>query len=199
MPSAPLMRMLMLMTLMHLPASASRIDCDFYSTSELPVKVKINIPAFLYFQVGDVLQTPELTYDLSSGLPGTGFINSDPGGHSNLEPTSISGSDASNGVNVTVRANCGQVKLAYSVSDANGLGNGQGAYISYETLSVTSTDSNLPAPALRNAADTESLVITNQYNLVTDRSAVWQYRYNNSEFPAAGVYQGTVTYQATCL
>lgn len=186
--------------LLPIAASATRIDCQQNSDSELPVKVRVNIPAFLFLQVGNANQTAELTYDLSQGMASGGYSGPLPlGGHSGLPPSSITGSDVSNGVNVTVRANCGQVKLAYQVSDSSGLSNRQGQYIPFDTLQASSSDSNLPSPTLRNAADAESLVGISSYGLVTNRSAAWQYTYSNASMPAAGAYQGTVTYQASCL
>ncbi|QLQ32789.1 MAG: hypothetical protein HZT40_15670 [Candidatus Thiothrix singaporensis] len=187
--------------LLPVPAGATRIDCDKNTpSSTLPVTVTVNIPAFLFLQVGNSQQTPELTYDLSQGLTSGAYSGPlPPAGHSNLQPSSITGSDLSNGLNVTVRANCGQVKIAYHVSDNNGLSNGQGQYIPYDALQASSSDSNLPSPTLRNAADAESFIGISSYGSVTNRSAAWRYAYSNAATPAAGVYQGTVTYRASCL
>lgn len=186
--------------LIPVSASAVRVDCEDNSISELPVKVKLTVPAFLFLQVGNATQTPELTYNVSANLTTGAYTGTmPPQGETNLPPASITGSDVSNGVNVAVRANCGQVKIAYSVTDNNGLANSQGQFIPYETLQTSTSDSGLPAPTLRNTADAESLVSTSSHGSVTDRKAVWQYTYTNSALPAAGTYQGTVTYQASCL
>ena len=192
--------LVILALLIPMSASATRVDCEDNSTAELPVKVKLTIPAFLFLQVGNANQTPELTYNVGTNLASGAYTGSmPPAGESGLAPSSITGSDVSSGVNVAVRANCGQVKIAYSVTDGNGLTNGQGQFIPYETLQTSTSDSGLPAPTLRNTADAESLVSTSSHGSVTDRKAVWQYTYTNSALPAAGTYQGTVTYQASWL
>lgn len=186
--------------LLPLNASATRQDCQQNDTARLPVKVQVNIPAFLFLQVGNANQTPEVTYNVGSALSSGAYAGAiPPSGETNLPPATITGSDVSNGVNVAVRANCGQVKIAYTVTDNNGLSNGQGQFIPYSTLQTTTSDSGLAPPVLRNTADAESLITTSSYGAVTDRSAVWQYTYTHSEMPAAGLYQGTVTYQASCL
>ncbi|QQZ28645.1 hypothetical protein HMY34_07700 [Thiothrix subterranea] len=192
--------LILLTMLIPMSADAVRVDCEDNSTAELPVKVKLTVPAFLFLQVGNANQTAELTYNVGTNLSSGAYTGAiPPAGESGLAPSSITGSDVSNGVNVAVRANCGQVKIAYSVTDNNGLANGQGQFIPYETLQTSTSDSGLPAPTLRNATNAESLVSTSSYGSVTDRKAVWQYTYTNSALPAAGTYQGTVTYQASCL
>lgn len=182
-------------------AHATRMVCTAGDTARLPVKVTVNVPAFLFLQIGSASQTAQVNFNTGSGLASGRYAGPmPPNGESGLSPSSISGSDASGGVNVRVRANCGQVKLAYRVSSSNGLANGQGQFIPFDTLQTSSSDAGLPAPVLRNAANAESLVTATGYgNLVTDRSAVWRYTYTNPQVPAAGTYQGTVTYIASCL
>lgn len=176
------------------------MDCGDGEVSQLPVDVTVEIPAFLYFQVGSANQTPEITFDATPTLPAQGVYNgSIPPVTSAVTPESIAGSDVNDGLNVTVRANCGDVKLSYAVSDTQGLSNGNGYHIPYDTLKTVSDDPGLPAPVLTNSADQEVLVGTTSYGAVTDRSTVWRYTYDNVEFPVSGIYQGTVTYQAGCL
>ncbi|MGB1010989.1 MAG: hypothetical protein ACPGVP_14800 [Thiolinea sp.] len=194
--------LLPVLLLVPLSADAIRVDCTDGLTSELPVKVKIEIPAFLYFQVGSENQVAEVAFDVTPELPTQGAYTGDippalaTGG---ITPSGISGSDVNNGVNVKVRSNCGQVKLSYSVSDSQGMQNATGYHIPFGTLQTTSSDVGLPAPVLDNAAASEVMVATTAYGAVTDRSAIWQYRYDNTTMPAAGIYRGTVTYQASCL
>lgn len=187
-----------LLLLVTVPAYATRMACTLDDEARLPVRVVVNVPHFLFLQVGSATQIAQVNFQLGSHLS-NGHYNGTPLGETDLAPSSISGSDASNGVNVRVRANCGQVKLAYQVSDNNGLRNENGQYLPFDTLQTSSSDSGLSAPVLRNAADAESVVTPTGYGSVTDRNAVWQYTYSNSQMPAAGTYQGTVTYQASCL
>lgn len=194
--------LLVVLFLLPLSADAIRIDCTDGLTAEIPVKVKIEIPAFLYFQVGSENQIAEVAFDVAQELPAQGAYN---GGippalpAAGVLPVSITGSDVADGVNVKVRSNCGQVKLSYSVSDNQGLSSADGHHVAFNTLQTVSTDSGLPAPVLENSAGDEVSVTTTAYGGVTDRSATWQYRYSNADMPAGGVYQGTVVYQASCL
>ncbi|HPQ94473.1 MAG: hypothetical protein KDI44_05395 [Thiothrix sp.] len=187
--------------LMPLSAMAIRMNCTDDLVSELPVKVSVTIPAFLYFQVGSADAVPVVSFDASSSLPapgtyaGTGF----PPAVSGLAPQSITGSDVADGVNVRVRSNCGQVKISYAVSDPAGLADGQGHHVAFDTLQTSSSDAGLPAPVLSNTATGSALVTNTAFGTVTDRSAVWQYHYQNAAMPVAGVYEGVVSYQAACL
>lgn len=187
--------------LLPLSADAIREDCTDGLSSELPVRVKIEVPAFLYFQVGSEAQRAKVTFDVSDAMPAQGPYPGTipPASGNNLQPSSIQGSDVSDGVNVQVRANCGQVKISYSVSDAQGLGNASGDHVAFDTLNTLSTDGSLPAPVLSNAATHEVNVATISWGSVTDRSATWKYSYTNADMPVAGVYQGSVIYQASCL
>lgn len=187
--------------MLPLSADAIRMDCTDGLTSELPVKVHVEIPAFLYFQVGAAKAVAEVEFDVTPSLPAQGAYGGSalPPTAGVIAPVSITGSNVAGGVNVSLRANCGQVKLSYSVSDAQGLSNGAGYHIPYNTLQTVSDDAGLPAPVLDNAAANNALATTTAYGAVTDRSAVWKYSYNNATMPVSGVYQGTVTYQAACI
>lgn len=187
-------------SLMSLSTGAVSMNCTDLSNSELPANVTVEIPAFLYFQVGSANQTPEITFDATPTLPAQGAYGGPvPPTVPVLTPTSITGSDVSNGVNVKVRANCGDVKLAYSVSDSAGLVSAEGYHIPFDALITSSDDADLSAPVLANAANQQATVTTTSYGAVTDRSTVWHYSYNKPDMPVSGVYQGTVTYQASCL
>lgn len=185
--------------LLPLSVAAIRMDCTQGLSSELDAHVTVNIPAFLFFQVGSSNSTATVQFDVRAALPNAGAYDGSEFATSALPPSTISGSDVGDGVNVRVRANCGQVQLAYSVSSAQGLSDGGSRHIPYDYLQTQSSDSGLPAPTLRNSADDEVLVATTAYGSVTDRSATWQYRYNQAEWPVGGEYQGVVTYSATCL
>lgn len=185
--------------LMPLSAMAIRMDCTAGLTSELQAKVTVHISTFLFFQIGSANAVPEVEFDLSQSMQDGHYDGSsliDPAG---VAPSRISGSDVSGGMNVNVRSNCGRVKLAYSVSDAQGMSNGAGQYLPFETLTTTTTDAGLPAPVLRNTADDEVFVSDTAYGSVIDRSATWRYTYTKTDLPVAGTYQGTVSYTATCL
>lgn len=178
-------------------AQAIRMDCQYNEDSELDVDVTVTIPAFLAFQVGSANAVPEVRFDLQAptlqGSTANGY------GYQNVAASSITGSDISNGINARLRANCGQVQLSYSVSDSAGLGNGVGQYIPYNAIVSSSSDAHFQPPVLNNQASGESLVTTTAYGSVTDRSAIWNYRFTSTDLPSAGLYEGIVTYQASCL
>ena len=189
------------MLLMPLSAMAIRMNCTDDLASELPVKVSVTVSTFLYFQVGSADQVPTVSFDAGNSLPAPGAYGGPgfPPAVNGLEPQSITGSDVTGGVNVTVRSNCGQVKITYAVSDAAGLSDGQGRHVAFDTLQTSTDDTGLPAPALSNAATESTLVASTSPGSVTDRSAVWKYRYQNAAMPVAGLYEGVVSYQAACL
>lgn len=184
-----------LLSLLPLSTSqAIRLDCQPNENSELPVDVKIVIPAFLAFQVGSAHAVPEVAFELDSPVLGDAGYTYD-----NVNPTQITGSDVSQGVNASIRANCGQVQLSFVVSDSAGLSNGQGHYLAFDTISTTSSDPEFVPPALNNQSNGDRLVATTSYGSVTERSATWNYQFSSMSLPSSGTYQGTVTYQVTCL
>ena len=82
--------LVILALLIPMSASATRVDCEDNSTAELPVKVKLTIPAFLFLQVGNANQTPELTYNVGTNLASGAYTGSmPPAGESGLAPSSI--------------------------------------------------------------------------------------------------------------
>lgn len=180
-----------------LPLSVSqavRMDCRYNDNSELRVDVKVVIPAFLAFQVGNENVVPEVSFELDAptlGLDGYSY--------NNVSPTQITGSSMSQGVNASIRANCGQVQLSFSVSNSSGLSNGQGDYLDFSSISTTSSDPQFAPPTLNNQSNGDRLVGTTSYGSVTQRSATWGYQFSSMSLPSSGTYQGTVTYQATCL
>ena len=112
------------------------------------------------------------------------------------------GGDAGGGaVNVSVRSNGGQVTIEESNnSGGTGLSNGT-ANIPYSEIKTVSSDGNLPAPLLSNAALNTSLPVLNGGN-VTNRTAIWTYAYDNTAVYDSGTYGllangGRVTYTAS--
>jgi hypothetical protein len=159
--------------------------------------VRVIYPGFLRFRVG----TPtagvvnQVTFTATVANVGTGLPIAGTGGETG------GGSAA----NVEVAGNNGQVTLT-ATNNSGGLGLGTGnasdGYIDYTQINTSSSDANLPPPALTNGGGTTSLPVLNSL-LVTQRSAVWTYSFLNTTIPAAGAYGagggtgGRVTYTAT--
>jgi len=159
---------------------------------------RIVIPGFLRFRVGTDSGTIDLiTFDMTAA----------PGNVGNSAVQTGTGGDATGGaVNVLLQANNGQVTITPTNNSGNlGLGTGTASdgYISYAEIStIVSGDANLTAPTLSNTGGTATTPLLNA-GKVTNRTAVWTYRYANSTFPSAGSYGGVginggrVTYTAT--
>lgn len=178
---------------------AIRMDCTDGLTSELPVEFQLKIPEFLYFQVGRVDVQEEIVFDLSNTLSSGVFNGANfPPNHSGHEPETTHGSENKGELDVVIRSNCGAVNVRYDVSNNQGLEGDNGFNLAYDKIITTSSDSNFPAPMLNNQADDVVAIGVTSYGVVTDRSAKWTYSYTNDSLPAAGVYTGTVSYQAYC-
>ena len=158
-------------------------------SAEAALDFRIVIPSVLYFRVGNAANgsVNELTFTTTTANVGTAVA---------INPT---GGDAGgSGVNVEIRANRGQVTLTANNNVPLGLTTGTAAdgYINLNTITTTSNNVDLPAPALSNAGGTTSAP-TLTSNKTTQRTAIWTYQYSNVSLPSAGDYTGRVTYTAT--
>lgn len=98
----------------------------------------------------------------------------------------------SQGVAVRVFGNDGQITLSTDAGVTD-LVAGGGETIPLTQITVTSSDSaNLPAPAFGGGTAT----VLASSGRVTNRSATWNYAYENDTAPASGTYSATVTYTA---
>lgn len=157
---------------------------------------RINYPRFLRFRVGATgAVINQITFTVPAAQVGLGT------------PISGTGGEAGGGTAATVQvvANNGQVTIT-ATNNSGGLGLGNGVVgdprINYDQISTTSSDPNLPAPALTNAGGTTSLPVLTTAPNVTDRTATWTFAYVNATVPAPGTYGtnargGRVTYTAT--
>lgn len=153
---------------------------------------QIVIPAFIYFRVGSDLAvidqivfspTPDQVANATAGIAGVG------------------GDLGVGTVTVSLVSNAGGVRITETNSGVTGLADGTGNFISYAQINTGTSDGNLPAPMLSNAASNIVNIAPTAGN-VTDRQAVWTYTYDNPATPpAAGTYGGLanggrVTYTA---
>jgi hypothetical protein len=181
-------------------AGTARASDGFDATSPFSVSNRVNfavvIPAFLYFRVGPVgaANDPTLTFTVPAANVGNGT------------PVAATGGDAgASAVNVEVRGNNGQITIATAVSSASGLGTGTASdgFISFGSITTTTSNASLAAPTLANAGITNTTptlgcdVACAGLGKVTRRAGTWTYAYANATLPSAGTYTGFATYTAT--
>lgn len=165
----------------------------------------IAIDRFIFFRIGDGnWPTPGGTTSLVSFV----LTPSIPGGPTtptagNNKPLNWSGAAPSfnvtpsgNALPVEVRSNAGTVALRATASVP--LSNGVNT-IPMSEITITSSDSNLPAPAIPNSGPGTAVnVAGNTFaNLVTQRNATWTFSYANLASRTAGTYSGQVTFTAS--
>jgi hypothetical protein len=159
------------------------------------IDFSVVIPRFLSFRVG----TTGVTIDQITFSPTAATVG-------NSTPISGTGGDAGAGTaaNVSVLGNGGQITISEANNSAGaGLKHATLAdTISYTEITTSSSDGNLPAPALSNAGGNTSTPVLNGASSVTNRTAVWTYAYANTTIPSAGTYGtsakgGRVTYTAS--
>lgn len=154
--------------------------------------LRVIIPRVLFLGVGTgATATPLatsgtvdiLTFDYTSNpvAVGTGVA---AGSITSTGPTTGTGS-----IPVRVFGNNGQITIT-ATNPAN-LTSGANT-IPFTQLSVTSSNSALPAPAFSGGTSLPTPV-----GSVTNQTANWTYTYANATTPAFGTYTGRVTYTAT--
>lgn len=157
---------------------------------------RVTYPQFLRFRVG----SPGAVVDRITFSPTIAQVG-------NGAPITGTGGETGGGTAATVQivGNNGQITIT-PTNDSGGLGLGTGTvadgYINYDQIETQTSSAQLPAPVLGNAGGT-AVQPTLNTTLVTQRSAVWTYRYLNATIPSAGSYGagtgtgGRVTYTAT--
>lgn len=157
---------------------------------------RVTYPQFLRFRVGSPgAVVDRITFSPTVAQVGSGVQIAGTGG------------EAGGGTAATVQVvgNNGQITITPTNNSAGlGLGTGNVAdgYINYDQIDTQTSSAQLPAPVLSNAGGT-AVQPTLNTALVTQRSAVWTYRYLNATIPSAGSYGagtgtgGRVTYTAT--
>ena len=147
---------------------------------------RVIVPRVLFLAVGtgsagfvDNTTVDLLTYDYSAAAAAATLGNST--------------ASAVQSVNVRVLGNNGQINIAAAGSGTGLVGATAADIISWGEITATSSDaSNFNAPAVGGAVNP-----TLNSAKVTNRTATWNFAYANTTTPAAGTYNGTVTYTAT--
>jgi hypothetical protein len=147
---------------------------------------RVVVPRVLFLAVGtgstgfaDNTNVDMLTFDYSAAAAAATLGNSTP--------------SAAQTVNVRVLGNNGQIAIAAAGSGTGLVGAAATDIIPWTQILGTSSDAtNFNVPAVGGSA---SPVLNS--TKVTNRTATWSYRYANATVPAAGTYNGAVTYTAT--
>jgi hypothetical protein len=165
----------------------------------------LNIGRFIFFRVGPQ-DYPATSSDpaavditLQPTLPGGPALpftsgNSLPaawdGGAPGFSPV-----PASAAIPVQVRTNAGQISIRATVTQPLVSGSNS---IPLSQIAVSSSDPGLPAPTLPDTGTGPSVIVTGTDfgNLVTIRSATWNFSYAPAVVPPPGVYTGAISYTA---
>lgn len=180
-------------------ASSSTPNQSLSTSASLDFTVKLG--KFLFFQIGTdnypITNAPDtITFTATPTIPSSvSNANNAVTSWSGATPTfSLQSTNAT--LPVKVRSNAGQISLKATASSA--LTNGT-ATLPLANLTISSSNSSLPAPLIPNSGTGASVNVTGTAfsNLVTDRSANWTFNYTLPSTAAPGIYQGKVTFTAS--
>lgn len=143
---------------------------------------KIVVPKVLFLRVGAAGSINEINFSLTStqvATPGTAV-------------TTNTGGDATNGVNVTVIGNSGNVALTANApsSGLQAATAGNSATIAYAQIVPTTSDATLPHPVFGSGAPGAASTITASTGVV-NKSAIWTFAYGNASVVPADTYGGS--------
>lgn len=163
----------------------------------------LNIGRFIFFRVGPraypvaSANPASVAITLQPTIPG---VPTTPLATGDNLPTSWSGAAPSfaatpDSVPVQVYSNAGQISIRADVVSA--LVSGANS-IPLSEIVVTSTDAGLPAPPIPDAGTGASVSVggTAFGNLVTIRSADWNFGYTPAVLPPPGIYSGQISFTA---
>lgn len=161
----------------------------------------INIGKFLFFRVGNSAfptvssSVSTVTFNTLPSMPAPLSNGNNQAYNWNGSSTPAFTSSATTSLPVEVRSNAGQISIRATVSSP--LSNGVQT-IPMSQVSVVSSDSNLPAPPIPASGTGTAVNVagTGFSNLVTQRSANWTFSWLGTSIPAAGTYNGQITFTA---
>ena len=199
-------RLLLLLFLAGIgPAVNAGQDRDNNTAGGLNVSVdlrhRVIIPQILYFRLGsDTMGDVDLVeFNFTPGGAGIGDNQTYSGATSVPigDGTPIASSTGT--LPVQIMANVGSVTLSYDLSDPLGLADGNGNFIAFDEIAVSSADPGaIPAPTLSNAGAGGAISVAVTGNLyggrVIEQSTTWTFTYLNNQIPSAGNYTGQIRY-----
>ena len=177
------------------------------TTPAVALNFSIQIDKYLFFRVGDGAwptpggTTSQVGFSLSPSIPAVPTTpangNNTPVNWNGAAPT-FAVAASGNVLPVEVRSNGGQVSVFATVTTA--LTSGANT-IPMNVVSVTSSDSALPAPAIPASGTGTSVNVTGGgtgtvNSLVTIRTANWAFAYNSAVSRTAGNYSGQLSFTA---
>ena len=180
-------------------AESERVNGNGDATARLNIRVVV--PRVLFLGVGSGASgaglasnttVDRITFDYSTNpLDVGGGASAVAGSVTN----SLTGSSAD--LPVKVWSNGGEVSIASTASDTNGLTNGSGDYIPWSEITTSSDSDDLAAP-VPNSGTTGATTVTGS-NKITNQEATWTYKFNNTTTLPAGTYNGRLIYTASTL
>lgn len=175
------------------------------TTGIVALNFSLSIDKFIFFRIGDGAwptpggTTSSVSFTVAPTIPG-GPTTPTAGNNKSVNwsggaPT-LGVTPSGNVLPVEVRSNAGQIGLYATVTTPLSAGS---STIPMSEITVSSSDSNLPAPLIpaTGSGTTVSVTPTDPTGLVTLRTANWTFQYANSASRTAGTYSGVVTFTAS--
>lgn len=170
---------------------------------DVELRHEVEIPQILFFRIGSIGAIDQIDFDLTQAQPLQPNNSNYNGGALSLGDGNPVDASSNGDLSVYLISNIAPVDISYTVSNANGLSDGAGNFISYDQIITQSSDSGLPAPVLDNSGGPvgsgNAVTVTGNFfgGRVADYAAVWTYRYQNNQVPVSGTYTGRITYTAS--
>ena len=154
------------------------------ATARANVDFQINVPGFVFFQVGSLGVADEIVFNVPAANVG--------------DSSSVSGSGGDGGpsgtVTVVVISNAGPVTLTENAGDTALTRLTGTETISWDEITTALTSGTVPVIPLTDGS-TSSAALPEVAG-ITSLSGTWTYSYDNTTTPVAGTYEGTATYDA---
>ncbi|TDS84502.1 hypothetical protein [Comamonas sp. JUb58] len=178
------------------------------NTPAVALNFSIQIDKYVFFRIGDgVWPTPggttsQVGFNLSPTIPAVPITpingNNTAVNWNGAAPT-FAVTASGNVLPVEVRSNGGQVSVYATVTTPLTSGSNT---LPMNVISATSSDANLPAPPIPASGTGTSVNVTGGgtgtvNSLVTIRTAIWTFAYNNSVSRTAGNYSGQLSFTAS--
>lgn len=166
----------------------------------------INIGKFIFFRVGTGAYptasstVDNVSFNTAPSIP-AGAVTPVAGNNTSVNwsgaaPTFSVTTSSNTVLPVEVRSNAGQISIRAQATTPLTSGTNT---IPMSQIVITSSDANLPAPLIPNTGQGAAVNVagTSFSNLVTTRNANWTFAYNLLTNPAAGTYNGQITFTAS--
>ena len=154
-------------------------------TSSVRLKLRVIIPRFLQFQVGNAgASVDTISFQPTADTVGNGVAVPGTGGNAS----------GGSGTSVVLRSNAGQIAIVADNDGGSG-GLGSSGAISLSEITAHSDSSDLQTPQLSDGGATTTTATLTDGD-ITDRRATWSYAYKNSHPVEPGSYDVEIVYTA---